>query len=409
MASAEHKEAMTSYYFYRLLARAKRVYMLYCTQQQGIGSSEPSRYIAQLTKIYNLPIKHHSVNSKLVPSYDYTINLPKDDFCRQKIEKYHSDDTDTGYLSASSINELIACQLKFALHHIYGLNDETDKGDFMDSGTMGTIAHDTLKELYYPDGTEGPYIVDEQMIKSFRANLGDEVTRQINMTYLHLPDEELNTTLSGDSKLQKVTIQLLVEQVIDYDLNLLKKHHEKFFEVIECESTHYVRLKADDVEFKFQFRADRIDRIGGKGPVRIIDYKTGSDKTSATNVESLFNNAKGRERPKAIVQLILYCMAWEKDSPLCDTDVIPVIYKLQNMNDSGAKFSNKQRKPQEQITLKSMRADGKLDEFCEYLGSQLRILFDSEAKFNQCPPGIDTCNYCRFISLCKRQIKENKY
>lgn len=170
-----------------------------------------------------------------------------------------------------------------------------------------------------------------------------------------------------------------------------------------------MRLKADDVEFKFQFRADRIDRIGGKGPVRIIDYKTGSDKTSATNVESLFNNAKGRERPKAIVQLILYCMAWEKDSPLCDTDVIPVIYKLQNMNDSGAKFSNKQRKPQEQITLKSMRADGKLDEFCEYLGSQLRILFDSEAKFNQCPPGIDTCNYCRFISLCKRQIKENKY
>ena len=409
MASAEHKEAMTSYYFYRLLARAKRVYMLYCTQQQGIGSSEPSRYIAQLTKIYNLPIKHHSVNSKLVPSYDYTINLPKDDYCRQKIEKYHSDDTDTGYLSASSINELIACQLKFALHHIYGLNDETDKGDFMDSGTMGTIAHDTLKELYYPDGTEGPYIVDEQMIKSFRANLGDKVTRQINKTYLHLPDEELNTTLSGDSKLQKVTIQLLVEQVIDYDLNLLKKHHEKFFEVIECEATHYVRLKADDVEFKFQFRADRIDRIGGKGPVRIIDYKTGSDKTSATNVESLFNNAKGRERPKAIVQLILYCIAWEKDSPLCDTDVIPVIYKLQNMNDSGAKFSNKQRKPQEQITLKSMRADGKLDEFCEYLGSQLRILFDSEAKFNQCPPGIDTCNYCRFISLCKRQIKENKY
>lgn len=403
MASAEHKEAMTSYYFYRLLARAKRVYMLYCTQQQGIGSSEPSRYIAQLSKIYNLPIKHHSVNSKLIPSYDYTINLPKDDYSRQKIEKYRSTDTDAGYLSASSINEFISCPLKFALRHIYGLNDETDKGDFMDSGTMGTIVHDTLNELYYPDGTEGSYIVDESRIKSFRAKLGDEVTRQINKTYLHLPEEELNATLTGDSKLQKVAIQLLVEQAIDHDLKLLKEQNEKFFEVIECEATHYVRLKVDDVEFNFQFRADRIDRIGGKGPIRIIDYKTGKDATSFSNVESLFNNSKGNKRCKAIVQLILYCMAWKKVYAESDTDVMPIIYKLQNMKESGVKFAKKQ------ITLNSMHNDGVLDKFCECLGSQLRILFDSEAKFNQCPPGIDTCNYCRLISICKRQIKETNY
>lgn len=414
MASTEHKEAMTSYYFYRLLARAQRVYMLYSTQQQGIGSSEPSRYIAQLKKIYNLPIKHVAVNSKLVPSCDYVINLSKDDYCMRKIAKYQSDDTETGYLSASSINEYINCPLKFALHHIYGLNDETDKGDYMDSGTMGTIVHDTLQELYYPNGTEGSCRVDKERIKSFSSNLDKVITRQINKTYMHLPDSELDAELTGDSKIQKVTIQLLVENVINYDLKLLDEANETFIEVIECESTHNVRINANGTEFKFQFRADRIDRIGGKGPIRIVDYKTGKEEaTSFSCVASLFDRNKGSKRPKAIVQLILYCLAWQIDNPAYKGDILPYIYKLQNMDESGVKFGPmRQNKKQISLTLlKEVSTETKtslLEEFYKELGSELRFLFDQEAKFTQAPSSHNQpCSHCRFSSICKRQIPES--
>ena len=406
IASAEHKESMTSYYFYRLLARAKRVFLLYSTQQ-GSASSEPSRYIAQLKKIYNLPITSIVVNSKLLPSYDYSLNLPKDEYSMKLINSYRSDDSEKGYLSASSINEYINCSLKFALHHIYKLNDETDKGQFMDAATQGTIVHDSLQELYYPEGTIGHFKVTTEMIKSFRNRLEAVVTRQINKTYLHLPDDLLDAELIGDSKIQLVAIRLLIEQVLNYDLKLLSNKGEDFFEVLECESPHQVRLQAGDIEFKFEFRADRIDRIGGKGPIRIVDYKTGSDVTEFTSIETLFNETA--TRPKQILQLILYCLAYEKDNPECEEDIMPVIYKLRKMEESGIYYKDKIKKQKYQITLGLLKQEKLLDDFCMSLGNRLKDLFSGDNQFKQCPEKTNHCNYCRFISLCKRQIKELNY
>ncbi|MDE5636054.1 MAG: PD-(D/E)XK nuclease family protein, partial [Muribaculaceae bacterium] len=48
MATVEHQESISAYYFYRLITRARRVFLIYDSRTRGTKSGEPSRYINQL-------------------------------------------------------------------------------------------------------------------------------------------------------------------------------------------------------------------------------------------------------------------------------------------------------------------------------------------------------------------------
>ena len=46
--SYREKDAIFSYHFFRLLQRAKNVYLLYNTENDSFGNGEKSRFISQL-------------------------------------------------------------------------------------------------------------------------------------------------------------------------------------------------------------------------------------------------------------------------------------------------------------------------------------------------------------------------
>ena len=48
LPTPEHHEGVYAYYFYRLVQRARRVWMLYCSHADDKSTGEPSRYIYQL-------------------------------------------------------------------------------------------------------------------------------------------------------------------------------------------------------------------------------------------------------------------------------------------------------------------------------------------------------------------------
>lgn len=416
MASVEHQESMSSYYFYRLLARARRVYLLYDSSAQAMGSGEPSRYIAQLEKVYCQPIVHKVVNCQLTPAEDYTLKVSKDDACQSKIAAYSASGDAAAYLSASSINQYVDCPLKFYLRHIQGLDDNTPGGDFMDASTLGTIVHDSLQELYYPSSVNGtdepehpvkPYKVTAKMIADFkRTKLDGVVYSNIVKTYLH--DENSTAPLTGDAKILKVTISQLIENALNHDIELLKLTGADHFTVLECEVPSRLILCINGVKFNFYYRADRIDRIGDGGPVRIVDYKTGGDTTEFSSIDALFDNKAGSKRPHAILQLLLYSIAWKQEHPA--DDVEPVIYKLRDMSVAGVSFKPKRgdttNHPQGQVSLGSLCDKDKgnmLEEFKEALGNRIASLQSTEQQFVQCPEKSTLCNYCRFNDLCKRK------
>src|SRR5690606_40134434 len=63
----EHQEALSAYYFYRLLQRSKEVHLLYVNTTDALGGGEKSRFLYQLE--YEWPqynpgvrINHHVID-----------------------------------------------------------------------------------------------------------------------------------------------------------------------------------------------------------------------------------------------------------------------------------------------------------------------------------------------------------
>ena len=392
MATLEQQEALSTYHFYRMISRARNVSLVYDSSTQSLGSSEPSRFIAQLEKIYNCNVEHITAQTLVTPATELDIKVEK----TTDVAGRFIGDGDKR-LSASSINEFINCPLKFYFHNIQKLGDDNDATDFMDYGTFGTIVHDSLQELYYPQANTGPHRVTREMILEFKQKrLRNVIVENINRTYLHHAD--LATPLQGDAFILLDAIMEFVSGVLLYDLALIP-NEDDYIEVVECEKQHNIDhfvLPGDDTPFNFTFKADRVDRIhhnGSDGPLRIIDYKTGSDETECKSVHDMFVFDSKGKRPKALLQLMLYCNAYHHIHSQCGP-IMPMIYRLRKMDDSGMAFNK------EQYTFTP--DDKHNSTFVKHMHKVLDNLFNPDVPFAQTENPDHNCKYCHFAEFCRR-------
>ena len=403
MSTIEQQEAVVAFNFYRLLNRSRQVTLIYDSSAQKMGSSEPSRFITQLEKVYGQRLRHVDLEPAVKTSSTIPIQVPNTVMSHLR-ERYGGTPAADGdkYLSASAINKFINCPLMFYLHYVQGLNEDNEVGDFMDYGTFGNIVHDTLSESYDCEAVhQRKGLVDKEYIQSFkRERLEKTVVRYIKKHYLHVPDDELEgdtQPLRGEALMLIEPISSYVCFVLDYDAQLIEHHGA--FTVLECESTHNVNaLRMAGESFNFTYKPDRIDRLAN-GTVRIVDYKTGKDETSfamSDGLPDLFDNKKPK-RCKAILQLFLYCYAYLTENPEVKT-VMPIIYKLSSMKDSGVKMKGGRGTMPMQFEFSMDNPVAKA--FVEQMGATLKTLYEGD--FIQAPEKSGTCNYCRFIDFCRR-------
>ena len=280
----------------------------------------------------------------------------------------------------------------FYFNKIERLRASDDDIDFMDAGTFGTIVHDTLQHLYYPkvDGKPrtGDYTVTCGDIKSFIKNRLDSVIESlVNEKYLR---NSSSGSLVGETSIVSVAIKRYVMSALNYDIALLDNIDTNAFTVLECESKHDISLKYGDVDFNFTYIADRIDRLPD-GTLRIVDYKTGKDTTSFMNVDELFAVTTKLKNLRGVLQLMLYCNAYALEKKT-DAPIMPVIYKLRNMNEAGVIYNGSQLKDYHEIN----------DEFKAKMNEQIASLFNTEIPFE---PSTDenSCNFCRYTDFCRRK------
>lgn len=128
-----------------------------------------------------------------------------------------------------------------------------------------------------------------------------------------------------------------------------------------------------------------------------IDYKTGSDRLSAKDMNALFD-AAADNRPKALLQLFLYCNAYAQFANLpAGTRIRPVVYKFRDIA---------MRRRIEPVKIGGQALDNYLDfndEFLELLERNLSPLFSFDAgtppEFHSAD-NIHACTYCKFTQLC---------
>ena len=230
------------------------------------------------------------------------------------------------------------------------------------------------------------------MINKFKKDrLSATVVREINKTYLHRPAHECDLPVYGDAYILQESLETYVVNALNKDLEYIDLYGD--ITILECEVEHTVNMEIEGIKFNFTFKIDRLDRIGDC--IRLIDYKTGADSTKMTSVSALFDPHQ-KHRCHAILQLLLYCNAYcqKMKQPL---KIIPMIYKLRNMAESGIFIKENKSVAQYEFTL-----DNPINlEFLKEMKVVISDMLNENKPFTQ-TGNTDNCSYCRFTDFCRR-------
>ncbi len=271
----EYQDAVWAYYFYRMIQRCSRVWMVYDSRTEGLKGGEPSRYLRQLEMHFGVRFNHFESRPQLgqVPE---DMDIPK---TAEDLEALHA-----GNLSASSVKDYLQCPVRFYYARVKGLKAEKEVSESLDAGMLGNVLHKTMEELY-PVGT----VVDAAFVEALKKDTG-RIQAIVNEKIC----EELRTIeVSGRNLVLSDIVCNYVGAILGADLQRVGR--EGPFTVAGTEKK--VTLPIGGYNFKGYI--DRLDRLS-TGRLRVVDYKTGR-----VAAEDLDFDDKGN-MPQIGLQLWLY-------------------------------------------------------------------------------------------------------
>ena len=381
----EKHEAMYAYYFYRLIQRARRVTMLYCSRADDKSTGECSRYIHQLE--YESPYEIEKVSMGVDLSVDEVgaISVDKGEYERSILEKYLTEGENA--LSPTALFRYVECPLKFYLHSVAKLRTPDEVSETIDALMFGNILHESMQELYEPFvGKQNPH---RDIASICKRDIVDEVVDKTISRLIYGADKSVVEEFSGDTILVRdIIVKYIMRGIMRYDAS-----REGFT----------IRGLEDDVEYSYPLsngrfvklygRADRIDERAD-GTLQIIDYKSGNVPHLEFNgVEGLFRGS-AHERISNVFQTLLYSMMLYKGKRV---ESMPTLYYASKMVGDGYSPNIVDLSQNVDVDKYSTIAA----DFEGELSSMLEELFDYNKPFVQCEDA-DMCKYCDFKTICRR-------
>lgn len=381
----EMHDAISSYNFYRLIYRARKISFVFDSRSDGAQSAEVSRYMNQLNYLYGLNIVPQSVSYDISVAETNVISVVKTPEVLRKLKCFLSSDTDKRFLSASSIQSYIDCPLQFYFSKVEQINEVDEVVETIEDSMFGTLFHAVMEYIYTP--FKG-HIITSDTIDDIVKN-----ERQLDVYIRTAFRNEFFMKRNGDLP-ELEGNQLLIANVIrKYVLKLLyfDKQHAPFT-MIEAErnctfalSTHYGFVNIMGV-------IDRIDEKEGR--LRVLDYKTGGGTLDFNGWEEVFDHSNDK-RPKYVLQTFLYGLLYKQ---YAGTKKIEpgIIYLREIFKDNfRTEINDKQQK--------CFVNDFALYEqdFVEKLRLCVEQIFDERTEFMQSISN-KPCEYCRYKTICKR-------
>lgn len=291
LPTTEYQDAVWAYYFYRLLQRAEKVWLIYDSRTEGLLSGEESRYIKQLEYHFRFPVKRLTAVAPIaITDEEESIEKTQED-----IDVLHR-----GHLSASTMQSYLTCPVKFYYQAVKGLRVEDEVTESLDASMIGTIFHAVMEHLY-----SGKSIVTPQDIRDMLAD--EEALRALIRKGIC---EKMRTPeVEGRNLVIEEVILEYIKGTLRHDLRLLGESGSEGFRILGLERY----LKTTINGFPFIGFVDRIDTYKN-GEIRIVDYKTGhvedddiliTDSNAQEVVDKLFGEVN-TGRPKIALQLFLY-------------------------------------------------------------------------------------------------------
>lgn len=255
----KEKDAVYTYHFYRLLQRAKNVYIIYNTEPDVLNGGEKSRFITQL-QIENIHNVKHSI---VVPKVEVAQKKLK---VVEKTEEviHRLQEIATNGFSPSSLTNYIRNPLDFYYQKVLKIQTFEDVEETVAANTLGSVIHQTLEDFYTPyKGQE----LTEAYLKQMKTLINDSVTGHFKSFY-----KEGDMT-KGKNLIILEVAKRYISNFINKEIDTLKAGHR--IKIIDLEKELNIPLDFPELEFKVHLRGtvDRIDEFDGT--LKIIDYKTG--------------------------------------------------------------------------------------------------------------------------------------
>ena len=368
----EYQDAVWAYYFYRMIQRAKNVWLLYDSRTEGVRSGEESRYIKQLALHFGVPVERYALRAEIGTDAEQAAIPKTGEHVRILREKA---------LSASALQNYLACPAKFYYASVCGLREQEEVSESLEANDIGNVFHETMQELYTrPDG-----IVTRA---DLQALLKGERIREIVRKYILRALNSFEVT--GRNIVFEDLVCRYVRKAVERDLELLAARGSDRFRILGLELKRTAQIGG----FRFVGYIDRLDSLED-GEVRVVDYKTGkvtdedfliTEENADAVVEKLFgpDNAK---RPKIALQLYLYDRFIAGDPLAAGCRVVNSVYQTSRLFVRG---------------VESVGAGARFSSLMEErLQELLAEIADPERPFRRTDDA-NTCKWCDFKNICGR-------
>jgi len=353
------KDAIFSYHFFRLMQRAKNVFIIYNTEHDVFGSGEKSRFVTQL-EMMRTDIVQKIISPKVAPQNKVLKEVKKNEAVLERLKELARKG-----ISPSALTNYLYNPISFYKQKILKLKEFDDVEETIAYNTLGTVVHETLDKLYKP--FVGKFLLVED-IEAMKEKSKDLVVKYFKIEF---KNGDIST---GRNRLIFEVANRFVNNFLAQEKELLKDKNQ--LKIIATEENLATEIAIDGIDFpiKIHGQVDRVDELNGV--LRIIDYKTGMVSAGDLKVPD-FEKLREKEQYKAI-QVLLYGYCYTKSKKYTfDRPLEAGIYSFKNLN-SGflpVNFSSNYRKKDVEIT------EEKLEEFMSEIKTYIKEMYTLDVDF----------------------------
>lgn len=373
LSTAERRESVYAYHFYRLAQRAKQVFLTYST----LSNDKPvdkSPYIRQIeyfhqqckTKKITIPFNIKHLNPP--------IEIKKKEV-RNEWEEFLHHVKQKG-ISRKVLSDYLLCKLQFAYRYLLKLEPKEIFVEPIDVIELGNILHAIIEKLFVAFNNKDLTKDDLEQMRSQIELIADECVKKDD-----------NDTL--DSKIQLMQVTKMIDRFL-----LAEKERDRYpAKPLINTNTLSCDLSLSQGSIKLAGIPDLI--LENSNAIYIIDFKT-SKSSSTVKIASIDDFFKEEKKYSYAFQLMFYGFVYFQYQQQNHQPINKQIL-LENI------YFNKSRE-NGQLTLDNKPFD--LIQFVHDLNQQFtkileELMFDDNLSFSQ-TNDIKNCEYCEFNVICKR-------
>ena len=400
LTTIDHKVSIYSYYFHRLISRAKDITIAYNNATSNGQTGEMSRFMLQLMVQGGHPIEFKTLQAGQAFTPSHPTEVEKTEaVMRPLYQRFSLNENNNqakgALLTPTAINRYMRCPLQFYYHYACGLlePDNTEE-DLVDNRMFGNIFHEASRFIYRRLMGRQQVISAEAIKETLKSDV--EIKNAVDMAF----KQELFHVKADDIsfKMQLNGLQLINREVIAHYLQRLLRIDEQNapFSIIGLESDVKKAIHTPHINTTIGGRIDRIDKIGNT--VRVIDYKTGSKRIKAlSNTAAIFSAEGAKNHGDYYLQTMLYSSIVRETPQISESQakVSPALIFIQHANsndyDPVLCFGKERINDIAQYEL----------EFKTLLTEKINEIFNPAIAF--VPTNDDTtCSLCAYKLLCRK-------